>query len=519
VSSASSRQPLAPLPPLPLALVTGALALAVFMNVLDISIANVSIPTIAGDLAVSPDQGTWVITSFAVSNAVAVPISGWLARRVGEVRLFVICTLLFTLFSFLCGAAETLPMLLLARALQGAAAGPMIPLSQSLMLANYPPEKHGFANGIWGMTAVVGPVAGPVLGGWITDDYTWNWIFYINVPIGMLAAFGTWTILRRRETAIVRRRIDAIGLGLLVVGVASLQVMLDKGNDLNWFGSNLIVVLGLTAVLALTLFVAWELTDEQPLVDLRLFKLRNFTVATVAMTFGYMSYFSGVVLLPLWLQTDLGYDPTWAGITTASLGIFGIVFSPLVGRFADKIDLRILVTFGMLIFAGLSFLMSNAAPDISFERLFLTRLPWGIGMPFFFVPLITLSFRGVPRDAFAAASGLFNFMRLIALSIGTSLSVALWDAREAYHDHILTSTLNNANSSLGPWLDHARALGLSQQQALARLSGQIEGQSFLISLNEIYWLTGILFLLLSALVWFARPKQGASGGAPAPAGH
>ena len=497
-----------PLPRGQLALVTMSLALAVFMNVLDVSIANVSIPTIAGDLSVSPNQGTWVITSFAVSNAVAVPISGWLARTFGEVRLFVICTLLFTLFSFLCGAAPDFTILLLARAFQGAAAGPMIPLSQSLMLSNYPPERHGFANGIWGMTAVVGPVAGPILGGWITDDYSWHWIFYINIPIGMLAALGTWMILRNRETGKTRQPIDYVGLLLLVVGVFSLQVMLDKGNNLAWFGSSFIVTLAAIAALALSLFVVWELTDRHPLVDLRLFRQRNFTVATITMSFGYMAYFSGVVLLPLWLQTTLNYDATWAGITTASLGIFGIVTSPIVGRFADKVDLRILVTFGMLLFSALSFLMSDTNTQISFRQMFLVRLPWGIGMPFFFIPLITLSLRGLPRDTLASASGLFNFMRLIALSMGTSFSVALWDSREAFHDHAITSTVTRTNPEIAPWVHQARELGLSTVQALGKLAHLIRNQAFMLSLNEIYWLVGWMFIALSVLVWWSRPSWG-----------
>ena len=220
-----------------LALITVSLALAVFMNVLDTSIANVSVPTIAGDLAVSADQGTWIITSFAVSNAIAVPLTGWLAKRFGEVRLFVVCTLLFTLTSWLCGLSFTFPMLLLMRTAQGAVAGPMIPLSQSLLLANYPSEKRGLANGIWGMTAVVGPVAGPILGGWITDNISWSWIFYINLPIGIAAALITWMMLKDRETETARLPIDVIGLALLIVGVSCLQIMLDKGNDAGWFQS------------------------------------------------------------------------------------------------------------------------------------------------------------------------------------------------------------------------------------------------------------------------------------------
>ncbi|HLQ85631.1 MAG TPA: DHA2 family efflux MFS transporter permease subunit, partial [Salinisphaeraceae bacterium] len=336
-------------PPLPLAqraIVTTALALAVFMNVLDISIANVSIPTIAGSLGVSADQGTWVITSFAVANAIAVPISGWLARQVGEVRLFVICTLLFTLFSWLCGFSFSMPMLLTFRVLQGAAAGPMIPISQSLLLANYPPEKRGLANGIYGMTAVVGPVAGPILGGWITENISWPWIFYINVPFGLLAALVVWLLLRERETAIERQRIDGIGLGLLVIGVASLQIMLDQGNSKGWFQSDYIVVLALTALVMLSFFVVWELTDERPIVDLSLFRVRNFAIATIAMTFGYMTFFSAIVIFPLWLQTQMGYTAEMAGFATAAFGILGFFFAPIVGGLSDRFDPRLIVTVG-----------------------------------------------------------------------------------------------------------------------------------------------------------------------------
>lgn len=315
-------------------------------------------------------------------------------------------------------------------------------------------------------------------------------------------------LLRDRETGKARQPIDYVGLLLLVVGIFSLQVMLDKGNDLAWFGSGFIVMLAAIAALALSLFVAWELTDRHPLVDLRLFRQRNFTVATITMSFGYMAYFSGVVLLPLWLQTTLNYDATWAGITTASLGIFGIITSPIVGRFADKVDLRILVTFGMLLFSALSFLMSDTNTQISFRQMFLVRLPWGIGMPFFFIPLITLSLRGLPRDTLASASGLFNFMRLIALSMGTSFSVALWDSREAFHDHAITSTVTRTNPEIAPWLHQARELGLSTVQALGKLAHLIRNQAFMLSLNEIYWLVGWMFIALSVLVWWSRPSWG-----------
>jgi len=507
MSTAEHDHTPAPLSTGALVLVTLSLALAVFMNVLDVSIANVSIPTIAGNLGVSTSQGTWVITSFAVANAIAVPVSGWMAKRVGEVKLFVWCTVLFTVFSFLCGISGSFVMLLVMRAAQGVVAGPMIPLSQSLLLVNYPPEKRGFANGIWGMTAVVGPVAGPILGGWITDNISWSWIFYINVPFGIFAAAGTWFVLRNRETETQRLPLDLVGLALLIVGVGALQIMLDKGNDEAWFQSSFIVILAITATVFLSFFVVWELTDDNPVVDLKLFGRRNFTVATLCVTFGFMTYFAGVVLLPLWLQNEQGYTPTWAGITTASLGLMGAIFSPIVGRLTDKIDIRIIVTFGMLLFALLSFIKSDANTDISFQRLFLTRLPWGIGLACFFIPLITLSLKGLPSNKVASASGLFNFMRLLALSFGTSLSVTLWDRRQAFHDHILSAHTRISDPLTQQWLNDAQAQGMSQQQSYGALAEEISRQSFMIGLNEMYFLAGCVFLGLTVLIWLSRPND------------
>ena len=501
-----------PLAPLPRILMTVALSLAIFMNVLDISIANVSIPTIAGYLGVSPERGTWIITSFAVSNAIAVPISGWLARRVGEVRLFVVCTLLFTLFSWLCGISSSFAMLLIARVLQGAVAGPMIPLSQSLLLGNYPPEEHGFANGIWGMTAVVGPVAGPILGGWITDDISWSWIFFINVPVGLLAAWTTWMLLRERETATAKRPIDTLGLILLIVGVAALQIMLDKGNDHGWFGSSQIVILGLTAVVFLSFFILWELTHEHPIVDLTLLVRRNFTVGAITMSLGYMTFFGAVVILPLWLQTQEGYTATWAGLATASLGILGIIFSPIVGKLVSRIDARFLVTFGFLVFASVSFSISHAAMGITFSQIFLPRLFWGIGISCFFIPLITLAFNGLHPSRLASASGLLNFLRLLALSFGTSLSVTLWDSRATYHDHVLTSNLTAYSPQAHYWLDQAQALGMDSLQRLNLLASTVSRQAFMLATNDVFWLSGWVFLALVGVIWFARRPVRVTGG-------
>ena len=297
-----------------LVLLTISLSLGIFMNVLDVSIANVAIPTIAGDMAVSADQGTWVITSFAVSQAIMLPITGWLARRFGEVRLYVMSTLLFTITSVLCGLSLNLPMLIFFRVLQGAVSGPMIPLSQSILLANYPEHRKGFATSLWAMTAVVAPILGPIIGGWITDNYTWPWIFYINLPIGIFSVVVTWMLISKKETPITKNPIDTVGLILLILGIGCLQILLDKGNDLDWFHSNVIVALGIISFISLSFLIAWELTDNYPVIDLRLFQGRNFAIGTIGLTMGFMVYFSNIVIFPLWLQTQMGYTATWAGL-------------------------------------------------------------------------------------------------------------------------------------------------------------------------------------------------------------
>lgn len=325
----------APYPPLEGATrIIGSIALstAVFMNVLDTSIANVSIPTISGDLGVSTSQGTWVITSFAVANAITVPLTGWLTQRFGQVRLFLTSTLLFVLASWLCGFSPTLEALIGFRVLQGAVAGPMIPLSQALMLASFPKHKAGMALAVWSMTTLVAPVAGPLLGGWISDNYTWPWIFYINVPVGLLAAWISWRVYRDRESQTRKLPIDKVGLLLLVVWVGALQIMLDKGKELDWFASPVIIALAATAFVAFVFFLIWELTDAHPVVDLRLFKERNFTVGALTLAVAYGVFFGNVVLLPLWLQSNMGYTATYAGMVTAPVGLLAILLTPSWAR-------------------------------------------------------------------------------------------------------------------------------------------------------------------------------------------
>lgn len=508
----------APLRGITLATLTVAVSLGIFMNVLDTSIANVAIPPLSGDLGVSPDQGTWVITSFTVSTAIALPLTGWLGKRFGEVRLFVTSVLGFTAFSWLCGLSTSLTMLIVFRVLQGAAAGPMIPLSQSLLLMNYPDEKKGIALSIWSMTAVVAPVIGPILGGWITDDYSWSWIFYINVPVGLISAYVTWIVLHGRETETASAPVDVVGLTLLVIGVASLQIMLDKGNDLDWFDSNVIVTLVIIGLVALSFFVAWELTDRHPIVDLSLFKKLNFTVGTVAISLGYMVFFGGVVIFPLWLQTQMGYTPTWAGLAAAFIGVLALVMSPIVGQAMSRIDLRLMVSFAFLVFAAVSFWNASFNTDVAFSQLVLPRLIFGLGMPCFFIPLIAMSLSGLPPNRVASASGLTNFLRILGGSFGVSLSVMLWDRRQALHDFRLSEHISAYSPVSRQSLDQLQGLGLDPLAASAALARTVSHQAFMLSTNDFFWLSGWTFLGLLGLVWLARPPFSTAGGGGAEAG-
>jgi len=499
---------MADLPPLKgtrLALLTLSLSLGIFMNVLDVSIANVAIPTIAGDLAVSPDNGTWVITSFAVSQAIMLPLTGWLARRFGEVRLFVLSTFLFTLTSVLCGLSMNLPMLIFFRVLQGAVSGPMIPLSQSLLLSNYPDEKKGFATGIWAMTAVVGPIFGPIMGGWITDNYSWPWIFYINVPVGIFCVVFTWITLIGRETKIVKIPIDVIGLTLLIIGIGCLQILLDKGNDMDWFHSNVILTLTIISTIALSFLIVWELTAKAPIIDLTLFAGRNFTLGTISLTLGFMVYFSNVVIFPLWLQTQMGYTPTWAGLAAAPVGLLPFFLTPFVGNYMNKVDLRLIISAGFLVFAFTSFWQSNFYTDIGFTQLIQPRFIQGLGITFFFTPLISIVISGLPAQRMASALGLANFCRILGGSFGTSLSITIWDRREAFHHSRLVENINNANPANVSMTDQLQSLGFSGLKKFGLIDNMTINQSFMLSTNDIFWLSGWIFICLLIIIWFAKP--------------
>ncbi|WP_423378912.1 DHA2 family efflux MFS transporter permease subunit [Burkholderia sp. LMG 32019] len=500
---------------------TIAVSLAVFMNVLDTSIANVAIPTISGDLGVSSDQGTWVITSFAVANAISVPLTGWLTDRFGQVRLFLASIILFVISSWMCGLSPNLPFLLASRVLQGAVAGPMIPLSQALLLSSYPRAKAPMALALWAMTTLIAPVAGPILGGWISDNYSWPWIFYVNIPVGIAAAAATWTIYRNRESAIRRAPIDGVGLALLVIWVGSLQVMLDKGKDLDWFASTTIIVLALTAVIAFAFFVIWELTAEHPVVDLSLFRMRNFTGGTVALSIGYGLYFGNLVLLPLWLQTQIGYTATDAGLVMAPVGLFAILLSPLTGKYLPRTDPRFISTASFLTFALCFWMRSRYTTGVDEWSLTLPTLVQGIAMAGFFIPLVSITLSGLPGHRIPAASGLSNFVRIMCGGIGTSIFQTAWDHRNNLHHAQLVEQTNVYNPTFNQAVTQMGNLGLTQDQAHGLINNLATQQAAQLGVNDLFYISAAIFVLLIGLIWITKPERSGGGdaGAAASAAH
>lgn len=487
---------------------TIALSLATFMNVLDSSIANVSIPAISGDMGVSPAQGTWGITSFGVANAISVPLTGWLTQRFGQVRLFIASILLFVISSWLCGLAPNIGMLIAFRVLQGLVAGPMIPLSQTLLLSSYPPAMAGMAMAMWAMTVLVAPVVGPLLGGWITDNISWPWIFYINIPVGLAAAAAAWAIYRKRDAGPKRVPLDYVGLGLLVLWVGALQIMIDKGKELDWFESSEIITLAVVAVIGFLVFLAWELTEKNPIVDLRLFKGRNFTLGTVSLAVAYGLFFGNVVLMPLWLQQYMGYTATWAGIALAPVGLLAIVLSPWVGKNVGRIDPRRLATVAFVGFAIVLWMRSRFNVQADLMTILVPTLLQGAAMAFFFIPLQAIVFSGLAPDRMPAAAGLSNFVRITAGAMGTSIFTTAWENRAVMHHEHLAESVTLTNDAATAALGQLGAAGYSGDQALATINRLVDQQAYTMAATDVFYLSAVLFVLLIGMVWTTRPARG-----------
>lgn len=499
-----------------LLLCTIGLSLATFMQVLDTTIANVALPTISGNLGVSSEQGTWVITSFAVSNAIALPLTGWLSRRFGEVKLFLWATLLFVLASFLCGISQSMPELVGFRVLQGVVAGPLYPMTQTLLIAIYPPAKRGMALALLAMVTVVAPIAGPILGGWITDSYSWPWIFFINIPIGLFAAFVVRTQMAKRPVKTSRQPMDYIGLITLIIGVGALQVVLDKGNDMDWFESNFIVIGALISLMALAAFIIWELTDKHPIVNLRLFAFRNFRIGTLVLIGGYSGFFGINLLLPQWLQTQMGYTATWAGLAVAPIGILPVLMSPFVGKYAHRFDLRILAGLAFLAMGLSCFMRAEFTNEVDFEHVAMVQMFMGIGVALFFMPTLSILLSDLPPDQIADGSGLATFLRTLGGSFAASLTTWIWIRRADQHHAYLSENISTFDPATREALNN---LGGASPQAYAQLEQTLNGQAYMMSTVDYFHMLGWVFMGLILLVWLAKPPFAAKSGPPGGGGH
>ncbi len=486
------------------------LSLATFLIVLDYTIANVSIPYIAGDLGVSSDQGTYVITSFAVGNAIALPISGWLTSRLGSIRLITWSVLLFVLFSWICGMASTFSVLIVARFLQGFVAGPLIPLSQSLIVSTNPPEKKNHVLAFWSMIVIAAPVIGPLLGGWISFDYTWPWIFYINIPFGLLSVVLIQHTLKPFESATEKKPIDYIGFFLLAIGVTCLQIILDKGEQFDWLRSPIIKTLSITSFLAFAYLIAWELTHKTPLIDLSLFKVKSYAVSVIFIGVMYAMYFGSVVLIPLWLQTYMGYNSIWAGIAVAPLGIAPLFLNIFCGFLVTRFGVIKLLFVCFILLSFSCFYTAYFDTDVDIWHIWLSRFFMGCGLIFFITPLFALSIQDIPTARLPSATGIFHFVRAMSGGIGTSIFTTLWIRRSAFHHERTGSALTATDDNTNQFFSMAESVGLSGKKALVFLNGMLDNQAAMLALNDCFYLMGWLFLLLIFLLPLGKKKRAES---------
>lgn len=500
-SAPGAAKPLTGLPLLVAALFIG---LGNFLVVLDTTIANVSINTIAGDLGVSSSQGTWVITSYAVAEAITVPLTGWLANKFGAQRVFITCYLAFAAGSLLCGLSNSLGMLLGMRVLLGLVGGPIMPLSQMLLLRIFPKEKATFATVLWAMTTLIGPVAGPILGGIICDSIGWSWIFFIKVPIAAVGGLALLFLLRGQADPKAKAVIDAVGLALLVIWVGALQIMLDEGRNHDWFNSPEISILAVVAAIGFAAFVFWELTEKNPIVDLRIFRHRGFTAAATTYAVGFGAFFASIVILPLWLQSNMGYTATWAGYATGIMGILAVACAPVVGKAVEKFDPRLVVSLGIF---GLGLIMvwrMGFTPDVTFMQMAWPTLLTGVFMVMFFVPVTGLAMASVEPHEQASAAGMSNFMRTLAGAFATSLVQTGWSNAARDNQTELAGAMQNGQATV----DAIMAQGASREAATTVLTQVVEGQSLMLATLNMFAAIALCFAIAATLIWLAPKPQG-----------
>ncbi|HWT12691.1 MAG TPA: DHA2 family efflux MFS transporter permease subunit [Allosphingosinicella sp.] len=481
------------------------LAMANFLAVLDVSIANVSVPTIAGNLGASSSQGTWVITSYAVAEAIMVPLTGWLANRFGAVRVFITAMLGFGFFSAMCGLSGSLGMLVFFRILQGFCGGPLMPLSQTLLLRIFPKEKHASAMGLWAMTTLTAPIAGPMLGGILCDNLGWASIFWVNVPIAALCAPVLYGMLKKHETETMRVRVDVVGLMLLVLFVGSLQLMLDLGKEHDWFESSLIWWLAVIAAIGFGLFMIWELTERDPIVNLRIFRHRGFAAACLTLPLAFGAFQASNVLIPQWLQLNMGYTATWAGYISGMTGVLAVVGAPIAARLSGRFDPRILIFGGVMWLAYVTFMRAGATSQMDFWEIAWWPLIIGIGVPMFFLPLNMVGLGSVDPEETASAAGLLNFIRTMAGAVATSMVNTLWENNATRNQAELAGALNDPEATLALM----QQSGLSYDQAVSTLTSNVQSQAVVMGTNQLMTLCAVGFAVAALTIWLApRPRAG-----------
>jgi len=491
--------------------------LATFMEVLDTSVANVALPHIAGSLSATPEEATWVLTSYLVANAIILPMGAWFSMLLGRKRFYMICVAVFTVSSFLCGMAPTLGLLIFFRVLQGLGGGALQPISQAILVESFPREKQGMAMAVFGMGVVVAPVIGPTLGGWITDNFSWGWIFFINLPVGILSLLLTASLVHD-PPYLVRKslgkdfQVDYMGFGLLALGLGSLEIVLDEGQRKDWLSSNYIVTFAILTAVCLVGVVIWELRQKQPVIDFHVLKERNFALATGSMlVLGFVLYGS-TMLLPLFLQTLLGYTAMLSGMVLSPGGIAVCVAMPAVGLLLRRYQARWLVIFGVTVSALGLMAMSRFTLQLDYATAVRTRIVQSFGLAFLFVPISTVAFMRIPRERMNYATGLFNLARNIGGSSGIAATTTMLARRAQYHQSVLVSHLTPYDPAYRDALAKAamalQAGGSSGTDAAAQAQGMIYGtllkQSSMLAFADAFWVMGMLFLVIIPLMFLIR---------------
>jgi DHA2 family multidrug resistance protein len=500
-----------------------AVTLATFMEVLDTSIANVALPHIAGSLSAGQDESTWILTSYLVSNAIVLPLSGWLSSIIGRKNFYMGCVALFTISSFMCGLAPNLAVLILCRILQGAGGGGLQPSEQAILADTFPPAKRGMAFAIYGVAVVTAPAIGPTLGGWITDNFSWRWIFFINIPVGILSILLTSRLIqdppyfRRRKLS--ETHIDYIGLGFVALGLGTLQVVLDKGQRDDWFESRFILWMSIIAVASLIFVIFWEWRNKDPIIDLHLFRERTFGISNLLMFMLGFALLGSTLLLPLFMQTMLGYTAQRSGLALMPGGFAIMLLLPLVGFLLSRYQPRWLLVFGLVVLSGSLFHMTNFDLQMDFHTAVTARLLQAVGMAFLFVPINTAAYAFLPREKNNAASGLMNLARNIGGSVGISVVTTMLDRRTQRHLNDLARYLNPANPALQAMIQgaakamqaHGASAAGATQKAYALIQGTVQRQATMLAYIDCFWFLGVAILLMIPTVFLMKKSKPGGG--------